>query len=333
MTNTGKQGPDGSTNVQNSAAETAEMSLSLQTLQDRYTGYIRLLLDRSNMNDVRFDLSPLYPDTADIEELKAQVGDLKRCLDSLRPIPTEQAENLQESFDTKYTYDSNRIEGNTLTLQETAMVTLHGATIGGKPLKDHLEAINHRDALKRVREMVEVGEDFTERSLLDIHSIILSGNDRDNAGRYRTIRIRVGGTDHVFPNPMKVPELVTSLFADYEAAKGTEHPVTLAARMHAGLVNIHPFVDGNGRTARLWMNHLLLASGYVIANISGDKSQRGEYYAALEATHSDDSMADFIRFILRTEKASLMEYLAMLDPDVSAGRGGYFLERIAPYLP
>lgn len=333
MMNTGKQGPDGSVNAPNSAAGTDGKSAALQSLQDRYTGYIRLLLNRPGMNDARFDLSPLYPETADIEELKAQVDDLKRCLDSLRPIPTEQAENLQEAFDTKYTYDSNRIEGNTLTLQETAMVTLHGATIGGKPLKDHLEAINHRDALKRVREMVEAGEGFTERSLLDIHTMILSGIDRDNAGRYRNIRIRVGGTDHVFPNPMKVPELVASLFADYEAAKGTEHPVTLAARMHAGLVNIHPFVDGNGRTARLWMNYLLLMGGYIVANISGDKGQRGEYYAALEATHADDSMTDFVRFILRTEKTSLMEYLAMLDPDISAGRGGHFLERIAPYLP
>lgn len=285
------------------------------------------------MNDVRFDLSPLYPETTDIEELKFQVDDLKRCLDSLKPIPPEQAGNLQEAFDTKYTYDSNRIEGNTLTLQETAMVTLHGATIGGKPFKDHLEAINHRDALKRVREMVEAGEDFTERNLLDIHSMILSGIDRDNAGRYRNIRIRVGGTDHIFPNPMKIPELIATLFADYEASKDVEHPVTLAARMHAGLGNIHPFVDGNGRTARLWMNYLLLRGGYVVANISGDKSQRGQYYSALEATHSDGSMTDFVRFILGTEKASLVEYISMLDPDIPAGRGGYFLERIAPYLP
>lgn len=308
-------------------------SSALVSIQERYTTYIRLLLDRPGMDEAHFDLSPLYPETADIEELKAQVDDLKKCLDSLRPIPVEQADNLQETFDTKYTYDSNRIEGNTLTLHETAMVIHNGATIGGKPLKDHLEAINHRDALAHVRGMVDRGEVFTMRSLMDVHGIILSGIDRDNAGRFRSVRIAVRGSEHVFPNPLKVPALMDALFEEYEEQREKEHPVAFAARMHAKLVNIHPFVDGNGRTARLFMNHFLLAKGYVIANISGDKSQRGEYYAALEATHSDESMADFIRFILKTEKHSLIEFMAMLDPDISRGRGGYFLERIAPHIP
>ncbi len=307
-------------------------SESLLAIQERYAAHIRLLLNDSNMNDAVFDLSKVYPDTADIEELKFQVDDLKKCLDSLRPIPPEQLEKIRESFDTKYTYDSNRIEGNTLTLHETAMVILHGITIGGKPLKDHLEAINHRDALVFVRELVEHGTALTPRALMNIHSIILSGIDRNNAGRYRSARIHVTGSEHVFPNPVKVPDLMDAFFEEYNTKKETEHPVVFSARMHAGLVNIHPFADGNGRSARLLMNHFLLSQGYVIANISGDKSQRGEYYAALEATHTDESMHDFIRFILKTEKTSLIEYMAMLDPDISQRRGGYFLERISPFL-
>jgi Fic family protein len=284
-------------------------SSPLAAIQERYTAHIRHLLDRPNVTDASVDLALPYPDTEEIEVLKFQVDDLKKCLDSLRPIPPEQAENMREALDTKYTFDSNRIEGNTLTLQETAMVTLHGATIGGKPLKDHLEAINHRDALQRVRHMVENREPFNVRALLDLHA------------------------DHVFPNPVKLPDLVQNLFADYERSAPSDHLVILAARMHADLVNIHPFADGNGRTARLFMNHILLANGYVIANISGESAQRMKYYAALEGTHSDPDMADFIRFILKTEKASLMEYIGMLDPEISRGRGGYFLERIAPYLP
>lgn len=304
----------------------------LLVVQERYTAYIRLLLNDSNRDDAVFDLSKVYPDTADIEELKFQVDDLKKCLDSLRPIPPEQLEKIRESFDTKYTYDSNRIEGNTLTLHETAMVILHGITIGGKPLKDHLEAINHRDALAFVRELVEYGTALTPSTLMNIHSTILSGIDRNNAGRYRSARVRVAGSEHVFPNPVKVPDLMDAFFEEYNAKKEMEHPVVFSARMHAGLVNIHPFADGNGRSARLVMNHFLLSHGYVIANISGDKSQRGEYYAALEATHADESMHNFIRFILKTEKASLIEYMAVLDPDISQGRGGYFLERISPFL-
>jgi len=317
---------------QSEGAEGSESgNTRLLTLQERYVSHISSI-NHSAMSAIPFDLSVVYPETIDIEELKSQVEDLKKCLDSLRPIPDGQLANLQEALDTKYTYDSNRIEGNTLTHQETAMVTLHGVTVSGKPLKDHLEAINHRDAITYIRDIATRNVPLTERTVFDIHSIILSGIDRDNAGRYRREVVRVAGSDFVFPNPLKVPELMGDLFGYYDGAKDTEHPVVFAANMHAKLVNIHPFIDGNGRTARLVMNLILLGHGYIVANISGDKSQRGAYYAALEASHADESMSDFIRFILTSEKKSLVEYIGLLSPEIEKGRGGYYLERIAPYL-
>jgi len=318
-------------NKEASRTERQEASGRLFALQDRYRSHI-LRINQSSMSAIPFDLSPAFPETPDIEALKSQVDDLKRCIDSLRPLPEAQDANLRETLDTKYTYDSNRIEGNTLTHQETAMVTLHGMTIAGKPLKDHLEAVNHRDAITYVRDIASRSVPFSERVLLDIHSIILSGIDRDHAGRYRPHDVRISGTEFLPPIHMKIPELMRDLFAYHEEAKDTEHPVVFAARMHAKLVNIHPFTDGNGRTARLVMNLILLGRGYVVANISGDKALRGAYYAALEATHADEGMADFIRLILSTEKSSLIEYISFLGPEIEQGRGGYYLERIAPFL-
>ena len=318
-------------NGEGEQAKESEGAERLLSLQARYVDHISRI-NQSSMSAIPFNLSMIYPETMDIEELKIQVEDLKKCLDSLRPIPDGQLANLQEALDTKYTYDSNRIEGNTLTHQETAMVTLHGMTVSGRPLKDHLEAINHRDAINFIRAIAAKAIPLSERVVLDIHSLILSGIDRENAGRYRRETVRIAGSDFVFPNPLKVPDLMAGLFAYYDEAKDTEHPAILAANMHAKLVNIHPFIDGNGRTARLVMNLLLLGQGYVVANISGDKSQRAAYYAALEATHSDESMADFMRFILESEKSSLVEYIGLLNPEIEKGRGGYYLERIAPFL-
>ena len=126
--------------------------------------------------------------------------------------------------------------------------------------------------------------------------------------------------------------VVANALVIYGEWRQTEAGCAFRARMHAKLVNIHPFTDGNGRTARLVMNLILLGRGYVVANISGDKALRGAYYAALEATHTDEDMADFIRFILSTEKASLIEYISFLGPEIEQGRGGYYLERIAPFL-
>lgn len=303
----------------------------LRALQDRFRRHI-LALNAGSMSNVPFDLSQVYPDTADIPVLVGQVDDLKRCLDSFRPFDSAQLKNIEETFDVEYTYESNRIEGNTLSLRETYLVVEKGMTVSGKPLKDHLEAVNHRDALNFMKGLAAGNQTLTERTVLDIHNFILSGIDWQNAGRYRTVPVRISGARHVPPNPVKVPQLMDDLFAYYDAARQTEHPVLLAANLHARLVNIHPFVDGNGRTARLVMNLILLQHGYVIANISGEPSERGAYYDALDAALVDGTATAFQRFILKTEKSGLIKYLDLMTPDVEHGKGSYFLERIKPYL-
>lgn len=303
----------------------------LLALEAQYRDHI-IALNQNSMTDIPFDLFRIYPETADIKELTEQVDDLKRCLDSLRPISQAQLKNLQEALDVEYTYESNRIEGNTLTLRETFLVVDKGMTIGGKSLTEHLEAINHRDALQYVRDIATKEVPITERVLLDIHSLILSGIDRANAGKYRNVDVAISGARHRPPSPFRVAELMKEMFAYYEAEAGKEHPVFLAANMHERLVTIHPFVDGNGRTARLLMNLILLRNDYLIANISGEKDERYAYYDALEAKQVGGDEVPFHRFILSSEKKALIGYIGMLSPDIEEGRGGYYLERIAPFL-
>ncbi len=303
----------------------------LLDLEERFKAHI-LSMDESDMNASQLDLLEIYPDTDSLERLAGQVDDLKKCLDSFKPLSPAHLRKLEEAFDTEYTYDSNRIEGNSLTLQETDLVINKGLTVGGKPLKDHLEAINHRDALAFVRGLATKKEDLNERNLLEIHDFILRGIDLVNAGRYRRDRVRISGSRHVPPNPLKLSELMPAYFADYESQKNHTHPVILAADMHQRLVSIHPFIDGNGRTARLIMNLILLRNGFSVANISGDRKHRNDYYDSLEKSHMEGDPTDFQRLILRTEKKSQMSYLNMLFPDVQEGRGIYFLEKIEPVL-
>lgn len=300
-------------------------------LEERFKKYI-LSLDESGMTTNLFDLLEIYPDTESLGQLCEQVDDLQKCLDSFRPLSPAHVAKLEEAFDTEYTYDSNRIEGNSLTLRETDMVINRGLTIGGKPLKDHLEAINHRDALLFVRELVSKEEDLNERNLLKIHDLILRGIDLNNAGRYRRDRVRISGSRHIPPNPMKLPDLMFAYFAEYETRKSMLHPVILAGNMHQKLASIHPFIDGNGRTARLVMNLILLRNGYPAANISSNKQERDDYYCSLEKSDMEGDSTDFQRLVLKTEKLAQINYLNMFYPDVKEGRGVYFLEKIAPIL-
>lgn len=248
-------------------------------------------------------------------------GNLKRVLDEidilrkgmnkLRPLDKTQVKKLEEYYEINYTYDSNKIEGNTLTLQETALVVEKGMTIGGKTLREHLEAINHHDAIAYVKEIVNNKETLNEWILKNIHSIILKGIDEKNAGKYREIEVRISGSTHIPPEFFKLPEYMEKYFEYYEENRKKIHPVILAADMHQKLVDIHPFVDGNGRTARLVMNLILLQNGYSIANISGEMKNRLEYYKSLENNKTDKNA--FRVFIANEVKKSLEDYLSIVD--------------------
>lgn len=231
---------------------------------------------------------------SELDPLLAQIDDLKTRLDAARPLTSAQ---LQQALDIEYTYESNRIEGNTLTLRETDLVVNKGLTVGGKPMREHLEAINHYEAILYIRELADKGATLDEREVRNIHALVLRGIDRDNAGRYRTLPVMIAGSRHVPPQPWTVPKLMEDYGLWLTGDSLKQHPVMRAAEAHERLVTIHPFIDGNGRTARLVMNLILLSQGYAIANIPGDTDSRRAYYDALEKANLEADRTDFITLI------------------------------------
>ncbi len=244
-----------------------------------------------------------------IEGLLFEVDKLKKKLDKKRPLPKAQLKNLMGAFKIDYTYESNKIEGNTLTLQETAMVVDKGITIGGKSLNEHLEAINHSEAFDFILELVKGKAEISEYNLLQLHAIILKSIDKDNAGRYRNLNVRIGGSKHTPPEPYLIRPQMEDLFNYYERMKSELHPLLLAADMHYKLVTIHPFIDGNGRTSRLLMNLIAYQFGYPMINISGSYESRMGYYKALEINRESSHQEAFREFILKEAIKSLKDWI------------------------
>jgi Fic family protein len=237
----------------------------------------------------------------------------KRRLDEFRPLPPELVSNLGNWFKVELTYTSNALEGNTLTRQETAVVVEKGLTIGGKSLVEHLEATNHAAALGKVVQIAQSeSAEITERTILDLHATILHGIDDANAGRYRAIGVRISGSKVVLPNPAKVPALMAD-FLEEMTARTDWHPVELAAEAHYRLVTIHPFIDGNGRTARLLMNLILLQKGYPPALIR--KRDRVPYLNSLEKAQLGGSKEDYFEIIAKGVGRSFEVYFQALSPD------------------
>jgi fido (protein-threonine AMPylation protein)/transcriptional regulator with XRE-family HTH domain len=249
---------------------------------------------------------------SDLNNVIKEIDDLKKRLNKFRPLDKTHIKKLEEYYEINYTYDSNKIEGNTLTLQETALVVEKGVTIGGKSLREHLEAINHYEAINYIKEIVSNKEQLNEWILKNIHLLILRGIDEKNAGKYREIEVRISGSKHIPPEFFKLPEMMEKYFEYYELNNKKLHPVILAADMHQKLVDIHPFVDGNGRTARLVMNLILLQNGYSIANISGDLKNRIEYYKALEKSQMENDNTMFRMLIANEGRKSLMDYTKLM---------------------
>lgn len=214
-----------------------------------------------------------------ITRLLARLDEGKKLIDKYRPLPPVTVSRLREQLIIEWTYHSNAIEGNTLTLKETRMILEDGITIGKKSFKEHLEAINHREAIIFVEELASRKGKVTERNVKEIHSLILKGIDSDYAGRYRDIQVRITGSSHTPPGPLLLPQLMER-FTKERLLKAKGHPIEQAALAHFDLASIHPFVDGNGRTARLLMNLILLKHGYFPAVIL--RNDRKRYYDALE---------------------------------------------------
>ncbi|WP_100372314.1 Fic family protein [Bacillus sp. FJAT-45037] len=240
------------------------------------------------------------------------IDQLKTELDSYRPLPSAAVKNLQDVYRVEWTYNSNAIEGNTLSLVETKVVIEEGLTIGGKKLQEHFEVINHAEAISFVEEQVQKSESLTERTVKDIHYLILKNIDNENAGKYRSINVRISGSEHTPPHFLMIDEEMAKLFTWYEQNKDAMHPVELAARFHFQYVYIHPFSDGNGRTARLLMNLILLSHGYPPAIVKAENSQRLEYYKTLEIASVKKELEPFIDLIAGCVQDSLNNYLNVI---------------------
>jgi Fic family protein len=246
-----------------------------------------------------------------LEALLVTLSELQQQWQAQKPLESSQLQKLQSYFNLAYTYESNRIEGNTLSLQETNLVVNEGITIGGKTLQEHLEAINHQEAIHFIEQLVVNLQTFNKSVLLQLHQLILMGIDTKNAGVFRTVEVRISGSKHLPPSPLLLNDLMDGYFEFYELNKRTMHPVLLAAEMHERLVTIHPFIDGNGRTARLVMNLVLRQNGYTLVNIKGNLKNRLKYYQALEQVQLNHEHTEFYKLILSSAEKSLLQHLEL----------------------
>ncbi len=216
-------------------------------------------------------------------------------------------------MDIEYNYESNRIEGNTLTLQETALVVNEGVTISGKSMREHLEAINHAEAISYIKDIAKQDIEISERTIKEIHALILHGIDRENAGRYRTVPVMISGSTHMPPQPYLIEKQMEDFILRFKQMEAEKvHPVLIAAYLHDELVRIHPFIDGNGRTSRLLMNLYLLRHGYVIITLKGSNDAKVNYYKALEMSHTEQLPEDFQKLVIEAEIAALQKYLSIM---------------------
>lgn len=242
-----------------------------------------------------------------MNKILSQLSAKKQELDSRQPLSRGQIANLDKWFKVELTYTSNAIEGNTLSRAETALVVEKGIAIEGKTLQEHLEAVNHAEAWNFIKSLIaKKRQDLTQTDILNIHRLVLSKIDDANAGRYRTMSVRIAGSTVIMPSPLKVPDLMND-FVLWLKAEESIHPAYTAALAHYKLVSIHPFADGNGRTARLLMNMLLMQTGYPPAIIR--KEERGTYINALEKAQLGGNMDNFLTLIYKSIERSLDIYL------------------------
>lgn len=239
------------------------------------------------------------------------IDELKSRLDRHRPFPPSFADQLRRYYAVHFTYHTNAIEGSSLSLLETKIIVEEGLTAGGKPLKEHLEAIGHRDAVEKLMDVIQAREPIIESLVLELHRLILYRIDASIAGRYRDVPVIVTGTDYQFPLPGDVPRLMADFWAWFGADETKAlHPVESAAHAHLKFVMIHPFADGNGRVARLLMNLILARAGYVIAIVP--MVLRGEYMAALSQANRGITRP-FVELIAHLEREALQDLIRTLE--------------------
>ena len=238
------------------------------------------------------------------------IDSLKESIDQHRPFSKRLADSLHEKLIVEWTYNSNAIEGNTLTLSETKVV-LEGITIGGKSMVEHLETINHREAILFVEELISNKEPLSEWNIKKIHALILKEIDNNNAGKYRTENVVISGANHIPAKHYEVGYLMQKLIAEYQNDWKDYHPIVRATLLHGEFVKIHPFIDGNGRVSRLLLNFELMKSGYTPIIIKNEA--RAKYYDVLDLAHTTMNYEPFIKLVSNLVVESEKLWLSVLD--------------------
>ena len=263
--------------------------------------------DSAKPIDSRLSNHPVY---SGLDFDFSKIEELKKTIDAYRPLSRNISKSLKEKLIVDWTYNSNAIEGNTLTLSETKVV-LEGLTIGGKSIVEHLEVINHRDAILFIEDLISNNVPLNEWNIKNIHALILKGIDQNNAGRYRNENVLISRAKHIPPTHFQVDQLMQQLIRAYETEWNDIHPIIRAMLLHGEFVKIHPFIDGNGRTARLLLNFELMKLGYTPIIIR--KDQRPQYYAALDTAHTTLNYEPFLKLICELVIESEKLWLFVLE--------------------
>ncbi|MEI7883800.1 MAG: Fic family protein [Clostridia bacterium] len=238
------------------------------------------------------------------------IDSLKEAIDKHRPFSKGLANSLQQKLIVEWTYNSNAIEGNTLTLSETKVV-LEGITIGGKSMVEHLEAINHREAILFVEDIIANKEPLSQWNIRNTHALILKEIDNTNAGKYRSENVVISGAEHIPPSHYEINDFMQRLVAEYRDEWQAYHPVIRATLLHGEFVKIHPFIDGNGRTSRLLLNFELMKNGYTPIIIK--KDHRAKYYEVLDYAHTTMDYSPFLKLISELVVESEELWLSLLE--------------------
>ncbi len=240
-----------------------------------------------------------------------EIDNLHQKLASMRPLNATEMKRLREEFMIESNYNSNAIEGSTLTLRETALILQEGLTIAEKPIREHLDVIGYRDAFDLIVALAAKDEPLTEKTIKDIHSLVLM-NDAENRGIYRGVPVRIIGAEHTPPQPYLVPVQMERLISEYEQLKQKKHIIEAVAEFHLRFEGIHPFIDGNGRTGRLILNLELIKAGLLPVNVKF--TDRLKYYDCFSKYHGAEHTArPFVELIADYEIEELKKHIAILE--------------------
>ncbi len=247
-----------------------------------------------------------------LHELLQKADSYKQKISSAKPLAKEELKSLDNYFRIGFTYSSNALEGNTLTISETKILLEDGITVAGRPLKDCYEAVGHGAAYDYMLNLArQQNLDITEETILNLHRLFYQKVNADEAGSYRTIQVYISGTEYIPPAPQDVPRLMKHLADQIHFSQSTLHPVELAAMAHKRLVDIHPFINGNGRTARLLMNLILVSRGYGVVSIP--PVLRNDYISALSASRHLNDMEPFSKLIAECVIETERDYCRLLQ--------------------